>query len=374
MIWVFGIISIFYFLLILFLFFGFGKVPVHVPAEAAADNSFLIIIPFRNERKNLEALFASLLAMDYSREAFEIIFVNDNSEDDSEELCRSFIDSHPDLQMKLLNSVRSSGSPKKDAIRTAIDASAFPYILTTDADCTVPPGWLQNYSSILQETGADLVAGPVVLNRKKGTLNTFQELDFLSLQAATIGAFGIGKPIMCNGANLCYRKEAFLEAEGFKGNEGIASGDDIFLLGKFVADNKRTAFLKSPEAIVSTQAQPDLSSLFSQRIRWAAKTSAYEDPFAKMVGVAVILMNLLLVLGVIFLAAGYDVKQVLLFSFFLKFNADFMLIYRGAEFFGREKSMKSYFWVCLLYPFFCTTVGILSIFSGYTWKGRSFRK
>ena len=374
MIWVLGIIGLFYLLLIFYLLFGFGKLPVSRTMGTEIVNSFSIVIPFRNEGRNLKMLFSSLKSLEYPREAYEILLVNDDSEDDSEALCREFIQENPELQVKLLNSVRVSASPKKDAILVAISESQFEYILTTDADCTVPVGWLGAYNSFIEEMGAELIAGPVVLKKEPGFLNRFQELDVLSLQAATMGAFGVEKPIMCNGANLCYRKAGFLEVEGFRGNGNIASGDDIFLLGKFVVRNKKTGFLKNPEATVTTCAQPDLRSLFSQRIRWAAKTSSYEDAFAKLVGIAVLLMNLVLVVELALLLFGFDVKQILLLSFLFKFNADFLLLYRGAHFFGREKSMKSYFWASLLYPFFCTSIGIFSLFSGYNWKGRRFGK
>lgn len=374
MIWVVGIISLFYLLLIFYLLFGVGKLPEVKTTGTDTSKSFSIVIPFRNESRNLKSLFSSLRALDYPREAFEIIMVNDESEDDSEVLCREFLQGNPDLQVRLLNSERVSESPKKDAINTAIAASAFEYILTTDADCTIPESWLHIYSGFIEETGAELIAGPVVLRRKQSILNRFQELDFLSLQAATIGAFGVENPIMCNGANLCYRKASFLEVEGFRGNDHIASGDDIFLLGKFVSLNKKTAFLKNPKAVVTTSAQPDLRSLISQRIRWAAKAASYEDPFAKLVGLAVFLMNLVLVLEAVLFVLGFHIKQLLLFSFFLKFNVDFLLISRGAHLFGREKSLKSYFWASFLYPFFGSFIGIFSFFSGYNWKGRSFRK
>ena len=80
----------------------------------------------------------------------------------------------------------------------------------------------------------------------------FQQLDFLSLQGATIGSFGIKKPFMCNGANFAYTKAFFKELNGFEGNENIASGDDVFLLQKAIQRDKNDVdFLKS-KSIVQT--------------------------------------------------------------------------------------------------------------------------
>ncbi|HET8854394.1 MAG TPA: transmembrane family-2 glycosyl transferase, partial [Salinimicrobium sp.] len=149
---------------------------------------------------------------------------------------------------------------------------------------------------------------------------------------------------------------------------------DIFLLEKFQTAGLKTTFLKNANAIVITNSQPHLKALFMQRIRWAAKASAYAGFFPKAIGISVFLVNLLIVAGLIFLAAGFEVKRYLFLTFLVKFNLDFVLIYRSAQFFGRESSMKNYFWASVVYPFFCCIVVFFSGFAGYHWKGRNFRK
>ena len=117
---------------------------------------------------------------------------------------------------------------------------------------------------------------------KRAFLKGFQQLDFFSLQAATIGGFGAKIPFLCNGANLCYEKAAFRRVKGFTGNHKIASGDDIFLLEKFDKEGLKTAFLKGKAAIVSTLPQASVGELVDQRIRWAGKTSATQNKTGKL--------------------------------------------------------------------------------------------
>ena len=374
MILVLLLLFVVYFFCMMALIYGFNKVPNFSFEETVHVTKFSIVIPFRNEAANLPALLSSFQKMGYPIDLFEIILVNDDSEDISVDICNDFIADNPKLKMKLVHSERKTGSPKKDAVETGIGVAEFPYILTTDADCIVPEKWLMSFSSFMEETGADMIAGPVVLKKADSILSRFQEIDLLSLQAATIGGFGVGMPFMCNGANLCYRKEHFVEVEGFRGNENIASGDDLFLLEKFRAAGLKTVFLKSKDAIVVTNPQPHLRSLFAQRIRWAAKTSAYSDLFPKGIGLAVFLMNLLIVAATLLWAGGLEIKQYLVLAFLVKFNIDFMLIYRAENFFERESSMKNYFWASALYPFFCCTVVLFAGFRRYEWKGRKFRK
>lgn len=371
------IITLLYVFLMLFLLYGYFQVGDFYGKKVPPKSTFSVVIPLRNEAENLPHLFNSLLKLDYPTEKFEILLINDASEDASERLCEEFRQLHPQLNIQLLENIRKSGSPKKDAIQTAIKASQMEYILTTDADCILPEGWLREFDGLITTRRPDAVAGPVAYESKeskKSILNRFQELDLLSLQAATIGGFGVNIPFMCNGANFCYSKKAFLEVHGFEGNDHVGSGDDIFLLEKFQKRGLKITFLKSRAAIVSTNPAPHLSALFSQRIRWAAKTSAYRNTFGKLVGLVVFLMNLTLWTGAI--AAVFKVfpSEVLALMFLMKFNVDFLLIFNSAKFFGRKNSLKSYFWSSIIYPFFSSTVAILSLFSGYEWKGRHFRK
>ena len=113
------------------------------------------------------------------------------------------------------------------------------------------------------------------------------------MQSATIGGFGIGVPILCNGANLGYKKETFLKLNGFDGNDHIASGDDLFLFEKFIAENKKNVkYLKSKAAIVTTFPVKSWRDLLNQRTRWAAKTGSSSSVNIKLIGLLVLLTNL----------------------------------------------------------------------------------
>lgn len=370
-----------YAVLITALFLGWKKVKKFELKGKPPLNKFSIIIPFRNEAQNLPELLYSLSNLEYPRSFFEIILVNDESEDNSLQACFHFKQSHPELTFSIINNKRSSNSPKKDAITTAIASSRFDYILTTDADCIVPCNWLKAYNESIIETNASLIAGPVsFLNGrsiKEKFLNylvAFQDLDFMSLQAAGIGAFGLKKPFLCNAANMCYKKDAFLKADGFEGNSDISSGDDVFLLQKFTKLNYPVALLKSETAIVETKPQATLGALFSQRIRWAAKAPAYKSAFARMVGIIVFLMNLCLIITIGLVLFEEIQHQILLFSFAIKFTADLLLLYVSANFFGKKMVLSHYLWSSILYPFFSTTVALASLFGVFNWKGRSFKK
>jgi len=362
------------------LLYGWKKIPEFTSEKSPGVIRFSIIVPFRNEAENLPVLLRSLTEINYPKTKFEILLVNDESEDNSVEIIKEFQEKHSEFSVKLLENNRVSNSPKKDAITKAINSANFEYILTTDADCQVPKNWLNTYSDYVLETANKLIAGPVALIpflskiKQKSKFKNFEALDVLSLQASTAGAFGIEKAFMCNGANLCYEKDTFFKVSGFSGNDKIASGDDVFLLQKFYQEHYKIGFLKSQEAIVYTRPQNNLGDLVSQRIRWASKAPAYKSLFAKFTGITVLLMNLSLVVAAILVFFQVLPYQPILIIFLIKFNLDFILIYSSAKFFQQEYVLRSYFWSSIFYPFFSTYVAVKSLFSGFSWKGRQFKK
>lgn len=225
-----------YLVLIGSFFIGFRKMPVFLEKEMVPRTGFSLVVVYRNEAENLPELLNSIVALDYPRELFEVFLVNDHSEDASVGICERYAKDFPEIRFQLLNA-ESSLSPKKDAIFLAAGKARFEYLTITDADCLLPSQWLRNFDQLLQEESPVLIAGPVGFRHAMsvGFSEAFEEIDFLSLQGSTIGGFGMNKPFMCNSANLCYRKSAYLHLQQQRRDLGIASGDDVFLLQHFTA-------------------------------------------------------------------------------------------------------------------------------------------
>jgi len=219
------------------------------------------------------------------------------------------------------------------------------------------------------------IVAPITYHGPNSFFNRFQTLDFLSLQGATIGGFGLSKPFMCNGANFGYRKSLFLKVDGFEGNTNIASGDDIFLLEKLSKhDADKVHYLKSPSAIVTTHPTSSISGLVQQRLRWASKTSNYNSWFAKLVGLVVLLGNLVCLAFIPAVLMSYISIKIAIALFVIKFSIDLLLIFKTSRFFKQETLMLSYLFTSLLYPFFSVYIALLSVVKSYEWKGRTFRK
>jgi len=374
---VISIITIMYLLLIAGFIYGFDKVKKFKLANLQSKTRFSVIIPFRNEAENLPQLLESIQSLKYPKHLFEVIFINDLSEDDSVHIINSNLSNDPsnNIDFSIINNSIKTNAPKKDAISKAINLAKYEWIITTDADCLLPEYWLDSFDECIQKSNPKCVAAPVTYQVETSFLNRFQILDMLSLQGATIGGFGIKKPFLCNGANFAYQKEAFIEVNGFDGNTKIASGDDIFLLEKMVRQYpNEVQFLKSEQAIVITNSENSWQQLITQRIRWAAKTSSYNNGFGKVTGIIVLLMNLMVILSLLLSVLGLLKATILFYIVFIKFNMDVLLICKAAIFFNQKEVLRSILLGFLLYPFFSVYVAFLSLFKGYKWKDRSYKK
>ncbi|WP_046755069.1 glycosyltransferase family 2 protein [Kordia jejudonensis] len=335
---------------------------------------FSVIIPFRNEASNLPALLESITQIQYPTTKVSYWFIDDDSEDDSSEIIERFQQEHPEINISVLKNKRVSSSPKKDAIRTAIRQIKSNWIITTDADCILPTNWLQLFNQEIFLKRPRMIAAPVSYKNTASFFSYFQLLDFLSLQGTTIGSFGLKAPFMCNGANLAYQKEAFLEVQGFAGNDTIASGDDVFLLEKFIKKwPNRIHYLKSRAVVIYTFPVATFSELISQRMRWASKSAKYSLARGKLVGAVVMLMNILICLLPLLLLFTSVSWQLIVLILVLKFLVDSLLLAQTFRFTGQKIRFLYFIISAFLYPFFTVFVFLSSLFTSYTWKNRAFK-
>lgn len=347
------------------LIYGFSKVNSFDFLGQKPKTKFSIVVPFRNEAENLPKLLNSFSKLNYPNDLFEVILVDDFSSEEFQ--VRSF-----KFEVSVIKNIRASNSPKKDAISTAMQIVKNDWIVTTDADCVVNENWLSALDNYIQLHDVSMIAGAVSYDCENSFLHHFQQLDLASLQGATIGSFGLRKGFMCNGANFAYTKSFFKELNGFEGNDGIASGDDVFLLQKAIARfPEKVHYLKSGNNIVITKPLGDWKSLFYQRVRWASKTSSYQSSFGKGLGLVVFGGNLAWVLGFGFWVLGLTPFLNIILIFFLKFVVDAVLIYKANHFLTKN-SMRYLILGSLLYPVFSVSVALYSLFGKYEWKGRRF--
>jgi len=354
MIWLIILILIPYFYLLLKIYAGLLKIRPHKPSETT-ELFISVIVACRNEGKSLPLLITDVLLQEYNPDNFELIVVDDNSIDRSYETAREYGNS------KNLIVLKNKGCGKKKAIRTGVEACRGSFIVTTDADCRMEKEWLKTIVSAYIENKPELVIGPVILESRKGFFNRFQELEFLSLQGITAGTAAAGNPVMCNGANLAFRKEGYNRHAGNLHDE-LISGDDVFLLHSIKKESGKIVWLESEKASVITRSAPTLNSFLLQRARWISKARSYHDTFTVILAIVTfitILLQLILLVAGIF---EWLFLLIYLAVYLLKSIPDFMILYNTASRYKKKYLMKWFFPAQLFYPFYVVGVVLRSLF------------
>jgi cellulose synthase/poly-beta-1,6-N-acetylglucosamine synthase-like glycosyltransferase len=346
-----------------------GTMPVHSFRDLVS-----VIIPVRNESASIIACLESMIDQDYPAHLIEIIVSDDFSDDDTMELASRFATMHPSCQIiRIVPDGSIPGSVgKKSAISRAVMKASGSIILTTDADTRRSPGWISAIVAEFSENRTQMVLGPVAFADEEGLLQKIQSLEFLGLMGTTAGTAALGKPVMANGANLAYRRNAFVDVGGFTTNSGHASGDDQFFLAsvkkKFGKEAVRFAFNR--DAIVTTLAEKSLSGFLQQRIRWVSKSNGYRDPGVVAVALLTWLTHFVLLSG---LVAGCFYPRLLLIAGFLwitKMLADYPMVRLMSGFFGKNRILGCYFTAQAFQLFYVVLVGMTGHFVTYRWKGR----
>ncbi len=328
-----------------------------------------IIIALRNEESKIDGLLKSLQSQIYPIDNLEFILVNDHSTDNSLSLLEKFTLDN----MQIINMPEGKFG-KKHAINMAVSIASGEIILASDADCIFSASWARSMVSYFSNVNVKLVSAPVFFRRQDGIFQIFQSLEFASLIGSGAGAIGIKNSIFCNGANMAYRKETFLELNSFKSDSAV-SGDDVFLLHNIKAKYPNSiVFAKDQDAIVMTDSTQNFTDFLNQRKRWSAKSSSYKDRYTIYVSCLVFFTNLSFIfLFVAFFFDGFLFKFFALF-YLIKFIVDLLLLLPVLKFFKRKDLIKWIFPFEILYSFYIILIVILSLTNKFEWKGRMHKK
>ena len=326
-----------------------------------------ILIAARNESENIEKLLQSLYNQSFSKDKFEVIIVDDHSDDDTLNISEDFRKSHPDMNLKLL---KATGSGKKQAISQALHKAENELVMVTDADCELPEHWIESMVGYFVQNNLKMLLGPILLSPANTLFEKLQVLEHLSLIACTAGSAAIGMPVMCNGANMMYDRNAAIDVEKYRKDLKIASGDDMFLMEQFIKHygSKSIGFILDNQAIVKTSAMPNLKAFFRQRTRWTSKTKAYTNWKIITTALIVLMFNLSIVF---FFVAGFFMKIFWVFFVLyviLKTCIDFPILRKITVFMQQRQLLWWMFPLELLYPFYVVFTAFSGWFANVKWK------
>lgn len=332
-----------------------------------------VVIAIRNEALNLPALL-HCLDQQLSKYQFEVIFVDDHSTDNSIDIVSEFApDAHIDL--KLISQKRGDFG-KKMALDLGIRQSRGEIIITTDGDCMMGEHWIQSIASKFLNKKVMMLVSPVMLTHTRCVLPSISAFEFHALQVLTCFYVSRGKAILCNGANLAFRKSAYQSVGGYKGYLHIPSGDDVFLMHKVGRDFAGSIrYNKHIHSTVRSRSLTGFKEILNQKIRWAGKWSKTEGIVLPVLAIFTYLSHLMMLLVTIVSVIVFDKTYIILvlISWSLKILVDFRLLKVFHAFHGEKIERLLFIKSAVLYPIYVMLLGGFSLLGVYEWKNRRYK-
>lgn len=256
------------FLIQMYFYWGVFRKLAFFKHKAYPDNRFKplsVVICAKNEYQNLKKHLPLILEQDYPD--FEVVVVDDASDDDSHYLLRDFAEKYPHLKVVSFIKNVNFFSGKKFPLALGIKEARNEFMVFTDADCCPSsPQWLSSMQAHYNNPQTEVVLGYSPYKAEKSFLNALIRFEtfYTALQYISFALSGV--PYMGVGRNMSYRKKTFNTNKGFSSHYHIASGDDDIFISQ-VAMKKNTAIEIKPEALVYSVPKNTLAAWFKQKRR-----------------------------------------------------------------------------------------------------------
>jgi glycosyltransferase involved in cell wall biosynthesis len=221
---------------------------------------FSIVVPTRDRPQQLTACLAALERLDYTPQSFEVIVVDDGSED--------AVAIEPDgLPVTL---VRQENAGPAHARNTGAEAAAGRFLAFTDDDCEPDPGWLRAAERAL-EAGASAVTGRTVNDLDGGQLPAASQLliDYL------YGYYNTDRDDarFATSNNLVVERETFLGVGGFDTMFRRAAGEDREVVHRLRRNGHRLVY--APAAVVRHRHRLDPVGFWQQHFDYGRGAALY---------------------------------------------------------------------------------------------------
>ena len=358
--------QIFYFLII------YRKLLFKKSVVRAKNTSYLppisVVICAKNEENNLRNFLPKVLEQDYPK--FEVIVINDCSEDDSIDVLEELSQKYPHLYISNVKKDPIYRHGKKLALVLGIKAAKYNNIVLTDADCyPTSDKWLrsmaQHYSNKTQ-----LILGISPYEKGKGLLGQVIGYENLLTSIAYISSAMRGKAYKGVGRNMAYTKDLFYKNKGFSGHTHILAGDDDIFVTKAATRDNVTVEI-SAESIVKTLPKTYWSDFFKQKHHHLSTCRFYKKrPKLKFIFETII--GVLFVSAFITLLAAKSYPLIAIGVYLLRYII--ICTYRSIAAKKMNLGQKYIFqglWLEIIVPIIRFTIIVINLFKvkrRYTWR------
>jgi len=306
-----------------------------------------VVICARNEAENLRKYLPMILEQDYPD--FEVIVVNDCSDDETEDVLKRLKEKYPHLRTTFLKEQEKFWHGKKLALTVGIKAARNEWLLLTDADCAPSSNeWIKIMSQHFSDDKA-IVLGyggyleyPGLLNRLIRYETAFIALQYFSFALCRMPYMGVGR-------NLAYRKSLFFAHKGFASHAKLDSGDDDLFVNQ-AATPSNVAIEWSDKAHTYTEPKKTFADWITQKKRHLTTFKKYKKIHKFLLGTEVV-SRVIFYATFIFLLTNKFYPEVVLILFGIRIINQLLIMHTV---FKRLREKRLFVWTIFfdfIFPF-----------------------
>jgi cellulose synthase/poly-beta-1,6-N-acetylglucosamine synthase-like glycosyltransferase len=231
-----------------------------------------IIIAAKNEAYKIPVLISVLDKINYPIENYEVIIVDDDSNDNTFEIAKEQCSEMSNFQV--VKAIDKNYSGKRGALDYGISLAKYSNILITDADCQPEENWLNVYSKKINDN-CNFYFGIAPFIQRKNLINKISCYENFVNSFIAISALKLKIPYTASARNLGFTKETYEKLGGYGNTIDTISGDDDLLLREAVKNKFKIYAVTNPGSFVYSETKKTFKDYFTQRARHTQSSFYY---------------------------------------------------------------------------------------------------
>jgi len=235
-----------------------------------------IIIPTRNRPERLQQCLAAITELDYARDKFEVIVVDDGSSTQLDPIVDLF-----SAKINLLLLKQEHAGPA-GARNRGVKQAKGEFLVFTDDDCRPTPGWLATLTNSLSIKPDSMVGGEIINGLQKNFFSSASQV-LVSFLYSYYNKNPDGAHFFTSN-NIALSKKYFLGIGGFDHQWGRAAAEDREFCDRWLLNGYQMTY--APEAVIYHVHDMSLTGFWHQHFKYGrgayyfhqARNRRYQDP------------------------------------------------------------------------------------------------
>lgn len=205
-----------------------------------------VVVYIKDNEAELPAFLEAMLLQEYT--AYELVLVNNASEDGSLEILEQFVAQHRWAKLVDVENNEAFWGNKKYALTLGIKTTTCDYLLFTEPKALPDsPHWIASMTALFTSKKQVILAHTSLEKKKKSLSNKYARFQLFLKTLHNFVWIEVGKPLYGNSLNQAYKKTLFYQVNGFIKEMKISQGEEQEFIRQ-IGTKANTAITLAPES------------------------------------------------------------------------------------------------------------------------------